>query len=199
MEQYESQERLQQFLDAGQVLRWSGQPEQGYRFQSTDWFLIPFGLFFLGFSLIWVFAAMLGAMEEGGSGPVLLFPLFGLPFVLVGIWFVFGRFIYDRWVRANTYYGVTDEEILILRDTFSTTVTRHDIRSLPRFTVEERGDGTGTIRFEIDSSPFGQMKQFQRNVFPFMTQDDGQLVEIPQVRRVAKLIRERRDDGRDDR
>jgi len=51
-----------------------------------------------------------GRRRSGGVS----FPLFGLPFVAVGLYMVFGRFIGDARMRARTFYGVTNDRVIII-------------------------------------------------------------------------------------
>ena len=86
-------------LRPGEHLLWSGRPDAGRLFNRMDVFLIPFGLFFLGFSLFWT----VGASQGGG-----FFALFGLLFVGVGVYYVFLRFLVKRYRQLHSTYAVTD-------------------------------------------------------------------------------------------
>lgn len=59
--------------------------------------------------------------------------------------FVFGRFIIDAKLRANTVYGITEERILIKTGLFSQTFTSLKIGSLSALELKERNDGVGSI------------------------------------------------------
>jgi hypothetical protein len=76
------------------------------------------------------------------------FPLFGLPFVAVGIYMLVGRFLVDAWVRRNTRYAVTTQRVLIQRTAPTFKFTAFAIDKLPELSLEERDDGRGTIRFQ---------------------------------------------------
>jgi len=73
---------------------WTGQPQQGLLFKSSDIFVIPFNLFFCGFALFWEILAVVLIIKKGQ--PSFLVARWGLPFVLVGIYLVFGSFILDN-------------------------------------------------------------------------------------------------------
>ena len=101
---------IAQQLNSGERLVWSGRPRGGIRFREADIFVIPFSLVWCGFAIFWeIMASRPVAAGRGGPWNVAFaFPLFGVPFVLIGLYFVFGRFITDARKRAKTYYGITD-------------------------------------------------------------------------------------------
>ena len=130
---------LQGYLAPGEKLLWSGQPETGLKLRASDTFVIPFSLMWAGFAFFWEYSVL-------STNAPLFFRLWGVPFVLVGLYMVVGRFFVDAWVRARTVYGVTSQRILILPgDTRS--LTSLSLRTLPEVTVTERPDGSGTISF----------------------------------------------------
>ncbi|MEY9951228.1 hypothetical protein [Leifsonia sp. EB34] len=86
-------------LRSGEHLLWSGRPDTGRLFNRSDIFLVPFGLFYLGFSIFWTVTAA----RSGG-----FFSLFGLLFVTVGVYFVFLRFLVKRYRQLHSTYAVTD-------------------------------------------------------------------------------------------
>jgi hypothetical protein len=87
-------------LSGGERLLWSGRPRQGILFRSSDITQIPFALFWTGFALYWE-----SLMAPSGQ---LFMILWGVPFIVVGLHILIGRFVWDRWVRSKTYYGLTD-------------------------------------------------------------------------------------------
>lgn len=75
--------------------------------------------------------------------------------MLVGLYLIFGRFFVDAWARSRTAYGVTTQRILILRDGPFGKFTALAIDRLPELSLNERGDGGGTIRFSNAPNFFG--------------------------------------------
>jgi Bacterial PH domain len=71
----------------------------------------------------------------------------GIPFVCMGLFFVFGRFIADARSRARTFYGVTGERILIVSGLFSQQIKSLQLRTLTDVSLTRRSDGSGTITF----------------------------------------------------
>lgn len=127
-------------LPDGERAIWSGRPCRGLLLTGSDFFLIPFSLLWGGFALFWE-ATVVTKSAPG------FFQLWGVPFVLFGLYLIAGRFIVDAWLRANTGYVVTDRRILIIRaGLFGKTISL-SLGRLPEVQLAERSDGSGTLRF----------------------------------------------------
>jgi hypothetical protein len=129
-------------LLSGERLLWTGAPPTGFMLTGRDALLIPFSLFWCGFITFW----MWGALHASQAMP--FFPLFGIPFVVIGVYMLAGRFLVDAWVRRNTRYGVTTQRVLIMRTVPTFRFTTFAVDRLPGLSLEERADGRGTIRFQ---------------------------------------------------
>ncbi|HSI12118.1 MAG TPA: PH domain-containing protein [Chthoniobacter sp.] len=137
---------LAQELDPGERLLWSGQPRGGVRLRPQDIYIIPFSLMWGGFAIFWEVMAV--TQTSKAPGPIaIVFPLFGVPFVFVGLYFIFGRFFFDAASRARTFYGVTDERIIIISGVFSRQIKSLQLRTLTDVSLTQRNDGSGTITF----------------------------------------------------
>ena len=93
--------------------------------------MIPFGIFFLIFALIWTVGA------SAVAGP---FGLFGLPFIAVGAYIVFGQNI----VGKKTYYVITNYKIYRSQ---AGRVDMVDMANLPPMRVQAHSNGAGSIYF----------------------------------------------------
>ncbi len=187
---------LQSSLSPNETLLWSGQPRQGLRLRTADVFLIPFSLLWGGFAIVWEVMAIVmffGASSAESSAPLgfrLIFPLFGIPFVLAGLYFIFGRFWFDRLLRQRTYYGVTNERTLIKTGVFSPTLRSLNLRTLADLSLSEKSDGTGSITFGGTASTFGWMFAGMA-WWPGMTMFSGPVLDsIPDARTVYTIIRD---------
>jgi hypothetical protein len=93
-----------------------------------------------GFAIFWE-ASVLNTKAPG------LFALWGIPFVLIGIYFVIGRFLADALRRSRTFYGLTDQRVVIVGGLLGRPVKSLDLATLPALQLAERSDRSGTISF----------------------------------------------------
>lgn len=98
--------RLLPLLRQGEQLLWAGQPDPGVRFTSADAFLVPFSVLWGGFAIFWEVAAITTVKQP-------LFIIWGIPFVLVGLYFIFGRFIVKKRRKRATVYGLTNSRAIV--------------------------------------------------------------------------------------
>jgi hypothetical protein len=132
-------------LGPGERLLWSGKPRGGLRLRTQDAFLIPFSLMWCGFAIFWEVGV---SMHSGPLlGPGLFFRLWGLPFVIIGLYLVVGRFFVDALTRGGTYYGVTTERALIVTTWLGRRLRSISLRTLGDISLSERSDQSGTITF----------------------------------------------------
>lgn len=127
-------------LNAGERLLWTGRPRGGIRLQAADLFLIPFSLLWCGFAVFWEYRVV-------SQGAPFFFILWGIPFVCIGLFFVFGRFIADAKHREKTWYALTSERAIISSGLFSRSVRSLFLRTLGEISFAEKADFSGTITF----------------------------------------------------
>jgi len=137
---FETTQRIQPELAATERLLWAGRPAQGLVLRKADLFMIPFSLLWGGFAIFWEYSAW-------STGAPLLFLLFGLPFVLMGLYLIVGRFFADAYIRGRTYYAVSDARILILTEAFSRSLKSMDLKTVTDVSLSQRGIDGGTIFF----------------------------------------------------
>jgi hypothetical protein len=152
-------------LEAGESLLWAGQPRKGIVLRSSDVFQIPFSILWGGFAIFWE-TSVLSQARKDGNAMSLFMALWGVPFVLVGLYLIFFRFIVDARRREHTCYGLTDRRAIIVTGLFESelapslkTVTSLaaglgrrkvkslDLRTMTDVSMNERPDGSGTITF----------------------------------------------------
>ncbi|AHM03119.1 hypothetical protein roselon_00690 [Roseibacterium elongatum DSM 19469] len=102
-------------LSKGETLVWQGQPESGVDWARLFHPLTLMGVIFTGFSIFWIGAAM-SILDNGPGGIWMLFPLFGVPFLLIGLYMLVGRLLVDAYIRSHTWYTLTDRTAFIAVD-----------------------------------------------------------------------------------
>lgn len=121
------------YISAGEQIRWRGKPESGgILLMPSDWFMIPFSIFWCGFAIFWTVTASVNA------GP---FGLFGIPFVAVGLYITVGRFVHAAYMRKRTAYVITNLRVIRKRGNRVDTLRGQDI-SQTRVTMHKNGNGT---------------------------------------------------------
>jgi hypothetical protein len=99
--------QLQPYLRGGEQLLWAGRPDPRVWLTSADIFLIPFSILWSTFAVFWE----VGATSRGGG----VFPsVLGIPLVVAGLYFVFGRFVYKQYRKRRTVYGITSQRAIAL-------------------------------------------------------------------------------------
>ena len=136
---FELQNELQDAVAHNERLLWAGKPKTGVLFRPSDTFLIPFSILWCGFAIFWESMAL-----QAGS---LLFIIFGIPFVLVGLYITIGRFFADSMRRKNTIYGITTGRVIIKSGIFNKELKSINIKNITDLTLTEKPDGSGTILF----------------------------------------------------
>jgi hypothetical protein len=131
---------IMQELARGEKLLWSGGPRQGIVLRGSDVFFIPFSLLWGGFAIFWETMVL-------RNGAPFFFTLWGIPFVLAGLYITVGRFFYDAWRRGRTQYGVTNERVVIVTGGMSPSTKSLNLRTLTDVTLDAKSDGSGTITF----------------------------------------------------
>lgn len=97
--------QLQQYLRPGERLLWSGRPDPTVWLTAADMFMIPFSILWGGFAIFWEIGVSSGGPNFG--------TIWGIPFVALGLYMIFGRFFYKKYRKKRTCYGITDQRALV--------------------------------------------------------------------------------------
>ena len=133
-------------LRRGEKAVWTDRPQPMARALSRLKIFL-FGIPFFAFSIFWTSMAYEGAHEAAAGSGMMFFPLFGVPFMLVGA----GLLLSPVWsyMEAKHWliYAITNQRILIIR-----TLPRHKVESfepaaLTKLTRTTRADGSGNVLF----------------------------------------------------
>ena len=136
------EQMVEQELDPNETVQWAAQPRPR-RFMAAGLFLSVFGIMFAGFALFWI----LTAMDFGGDGFGAVdtcFPLFGIPFLLVGIAMIFSP-IWFRKNALNTVYVITDKRAILFEKRWNMNIRSFGPEKLDDIERRQRADGSGDL------------------------------------------------------
>jgi len=161
------------YLTAGEAVLWKGKPGTGHLLTAQDLIVIPFSILWCGFAIFWEVSVF-------ASGAPFFFRLWGIPFVCVGLYMVFGRFLWSAYIRRRTAYVITTKKIIRAR---GNKIDMLDGRTMPPVYVTAYRDGSGTIRF-------GQPYYRNRGSYNSFAPGTGLFIleNIPDVAKVQQLI-----------
>ena len=141
------QQAVASYLALDENVIWSGRPRQGLMLRSAELFFIPFSLLWCGFAIFWEASVI----TEGGPT---FFAVFGVPFVLIGLYMVFGRFFVDARNRARTVYAVTNQRVIVVAVSSKSTCRSALLGQVTDITLSEKAAGRGTITFGPEHHAF---------------------------------------------
>jgi hypothetical protein len=141
-------------LQGGESLLWSGPANPGRSAMSA----LPaalFGIPFAGFAFFWMSTAYHStrnlanrhnALPSGFSA----FPLFGLPFLLIGLAMIFSPlFVYLK--GRSGVYAVTNRRVMLISGTSTRSVKSIIPNDIAEVDHRERPDGTGDVLIRTNS------------------------------------------------
>ncbi|MDD2325088.1 MAG: hypothetical protein PHW63_03625, partial [Alphaproteobacteria bacterium] len=139
--------------DGDERLLWTGQPIPA-RVMRAAMPIFFFAIPWTAFACFWEFMALagvLGNFEKIPSGIALVmaivFPLFGLPFIVIGVWLL-GKPFSIRKKAGRTLFAITTRRALIFAQG-----AKQELRSFPlagldeKMTFTEEADGSGSLLF----------------------------------------------------
>ncbi len=193
MPEVEAQKVVLAEIAPGEKVRWLGKPDPAqYARQALP--MVIFGIPWTLFALFWEAGAMQPALQGIGraDGPgmafSIMFPLFGLPFIGIGIGMLTSPIWYRR-KAVDTIYAVTDRRALIISGAGTRTVQSYDRTAIGTLTRKERADGSGDLLFGPDTRAvqWGNSRRSSSN------QTTPGFYGIRTVRQVEQLLREALD------
>ena len=138
---------IQPELLASESVLWTGQPSPSVIFHRQDGLLIPFSFLWGGFAIFWESLATGHGPASHGNPAPWFFTLWGLPFVVIGQYLIWGRFLYAAWLKRRTFYAVTNKRVIAVQNGFIRRTTSSNVDSLPLLIKEENSNGAGNLRF----------------------------------------------------
>jgi hypothetical protein len=180
--------KLQPELFSGERIQWAAMPNPRIIFHSDDWYIIPFSLLWGGFAIFWE-AGVLGIWESNSkSHPFSWFmSLWGIPFILIGQYMIWGRFVWDAWLKRRTFYAATNRRILVLQEGWKRKFQFTFLESIPE--ISREGDDIGTLWLGTKLPILGTRGSSKRSTSRFSVGDGvPTLADIENVDSVYHLI-----------
>lgn len=180
-------QKIQSELMSGESIYWAGMPNPRVVFHSDDWAAIPFSLIWTGFFIFWELGAF-GFWRDKSQqdGTQVFMALWGVPFLIMGNYIVWGRFLHDAWLKRRTYYGVTNRRLLILQEGRQRRTSTTFLSEIPQ--IEREGNSTGTLWFGTKYPLIAPKGQKSRNASRFAVGDVPVFADIVDVDSVHRLV-----------
>ncbi len=141
---FDAQQKITPHLSPGERVLWTGRPKTGLALRPGDISAIPFTIVWFGFLLFFLWKAF-----EAGAPVQAVVTL--IIFMLVGFYVLLGRFFLDARNRARTYYGLTEQRVMIASGRTGQELTSVSLNTLQDISITTKGDGTGTITLGSES------------------------------------------------
>ena len=184
---------VQPELTPGESVLWAGRPSTRVVFQwKANEPLLGFSLIGGVFAILWEIAAI-WSLWSIPSPKSLFMVLLGIPLVLTGQYFIWGRFFSDARKKERTYYAVTTRRVIAVQNFRTRRVASADINALPALTKERRLGGVGTLRFGpapiLYARRWSEMTADKWEVWDALSIKSGPVfVDIEEVDSVHQLI-----------
>jgi hypothetical protein len=179
----DAQLRAQSELQSGESLYWTGTADP-VRASVAALPAALFGIPFAGFALFWITQAyhatsmMSKSAHNSFASGFRVFPLFGLPFLLVGL----GIILAPLWAflkGGSTVYAITNQRVMIISGGSTRSVKSVTPADIVGVDHRERPDGSGDIVIQTA----GTMRTNNS-----ISQIKVALIGIPNVKQVAQQI-----------
>jgi hypothetical protein len=182
-------EKIQPELYSDEKILWAAMPDPHVIFHSDDWTVVPFSLLWCGFAVYWE-ANALGLWQGSlrSASPDVFFILWGIPFVVMGNYMVWGRFLHDAWLARRTSYAVTNRRAFIVQNDIFNEPNVHMIFIEAILDVNREGTFRGTLWLGEKYPVLGSKGNKKRNLSRFALKDPVTFWDIDNIREVERLI-----------
>ena len=180
----DAQLRAQSELQSGESLYWTGTADPRRAALSA----LPasiFGIPFAAFALFWITqayhatSAMSKSSNNAFTNGFKVFPLFGLPFLFIGL----GIILAPLWAflkGGNTVYAVTNQRVMIITGSGNRSVKSYTPADIVSVEHRERPDGSGDIAIVTNA--------VIRSSNNFTSQVKVALCGVPNVKQVVQQV-----------
>lgn len=128
---------FESFMGMDEYVLWSGKPSRIHYFSKQDLITIPFSLFWLGFSLFWEWQVI-------QSRQSLFLVLWGMPFVMIGVYLLLIRPFHQASIIRHSYYVITNKQLMIKQ---GKKISFYTASQLPPVSLKVHRDGTASLYF----------------------------------------------------
>jgi hypothetical protein len=137
------QEKVNRELEWDERTEWMDMPvPRFFTPAATGAFL--FAIPWTAFAIFWIYGASGFKMPDFGKGGISFFPLFGVPFVLIGLALLFTPlWAYRKALR--TVYVITDRRAITFDGGWSGTIRSYPPDKLQNIYRREKKDGSGDV------------------------------------------------------
>lgn len=168
-------------LRRGERVLWQGR--QLRRFNCASFAIFLFAIPWTAFALFWTAMAWWGTSRvDGGAGGLFsyIFPLFGLPFIAVGLAMLASPFI--AWFASGrTLFAATDQRLVSISLAGRTRTRSVEGANIATYERSETANGQGTLKVSLASPEQGR-KGLMGTSF--------QIGEVEQVRLAESAVRQ---------
>ena len=134
-------------LAPNERLIWAGRPRRGLILHREDALYLPLGLYFVLVSVTAFLDTTITSHPppDGGSGQP---PLFTIAiFVVFLLYMAFGNLLFDARLRSTSFYGLTNERIIIVTRLLRRTLVSLPLKGLSDLTLMQGSSPDGKILF----------------------------------------------------
>jgi hypothetical protein len=135
--------RVRRELEPGESIRWMEQPIPRF-FSCGTVAIVLFSIPWTAFAIFWICGAAGFKAPNFHEGGFAFFPLFGVPFVLIGL----GMMLTPVWAyrkALKTVYAITSRRALAIEGGWTTTVRSYRPDQLTNVYRKERRGGVGDV------------------------------------------------------
>ena len=184
MDSNDAQLRAQSELQSGESISWAGVANPA-RAALGALPIALFGIPFAGFALFWMSQAfrathaMASNTHNSFARGFSVFPIFGIPFLLVGLAVILTP-LWAFLTGKNTVYAVTNRRVMVISGAKSRAVKSLTPADIAGVDYRERPDGSGDIAIMTNT--------FQNRGNNMSTQMKVALCGVPNVKQVADQV-----------
>ena len=141
-------QQVSQELQQGEKIEWVGQPHPG-RYAGGSVKIVLFAIPWTAFALFWMAAAAGFRIPDFRDG-FDFFPLFGLPFLIIGIG-MFLKPLREYFKAHRIVYAITNRRAIILQFGKRKKITGWSLDEIGQITRVENTEGIGDLYFSVNT------------------------------------------------